>query len=199
MRGRHSPIDALTRLASVEDPEQRRASWRQALAALGEFGRVERPPPLDGLPPGSYLIGFQQRIATGIAVGFDRNSNHASEMFYHDGSGWKQSDYYGSIMIRPVFGRNIPSPSSLNEHLVSDVFLQVYPNPASDVLYIRSEGNLQYTLSNISGQVIRKGIVTGNTHEENISDLEPGLYLISIRHRQSGAEKTYHKKIVVAR
>src|SRR5688572_6956199 len=55
MRGRHSPIDALTRLASVDDSEQRRTCWRQALAALGEYGRVERPPPLDGLPPGLLL------------------------------------------------------------------------------------------------------------------------------------------------
>jgi hypothetical protein len=71
MRGRHSPIDALTRLASVEDPEQRRASWRQALAALGEFGRVERPPPLDGLPPGLLSKAAQVALDTGLVEDLD--------------------------------------------------------------------------------------------------------------------------------
>src|ERR1043165_10023709 len=68
---RHSPTDALTRLASVDDPEQRRASWRQALAALGEFGRVERPPPLDGLPPGLLLRGVQVALDSGLVEDLD--------------------------------------------------------------------------------------------------------------------------------
>jgi len=71
MRGRHSPIDALTRLASLEDSEQRRASWRQALAALGEFGRVERPPPLDGLPPGLLLRAAQVALDSGLVEDLD--------------------------------------------------------------------------------------------------------------------------------
>jgi hypothetical protein len=71
MRGRHSPIDALTRLASVEDPEQRRGSWRQALAALGEFGRVERPPPLDGLPPALLLRAAQVALESGLVEDLD--------------------------------------------------------------------------------------------------------------------------------
>src|SRR5688572_20794553 len=49
MRGRHTPIDALTALSSVETADERRASWRQALTALGELGRVDSPPPLDGI------------------------------------------------------------------------------------------------------------------------------------------------------
>src|SRR3954468_16521063 len=71
MRGRHSPIDALTRLASVQDPEHRRARWRQPLAALGEFGRVERPPPLDGLPPGLLLRAAQVALDSGLVEDLD--------------------------------------------------------------------------------------------------------------------------------
>lgn len=51
MRGRHSPIPALEKLATLDRSEDRRAAWRQALAALGEPGRVNSPPPLDGLAP----------------------------------------------------------------------------------------------------------------------------------------------------
>ncbi len=66
MRGRHNPVDALGTLASIDNPEERRASWRQALAALGEPGRVERPPPLDGLAPGILVRAAQVALDTGL-------------------------------------------------------------------------------------------------------------------------------------
>lgn len=71
MRGRHSPINALSRLASLEDPEQRRTCWRQALAALGELGRVERPPPLDGLAPSVLLRAAQVALESGLIEDLD--------------------------------------------------------------------------------------------------------------------------------
>ena len=71
MRGRHSPINALSRLASLEDAEQRRACWRQALAALGELGRVERPPPLDGLAPSVLLRAAQVALESGLIEDLD--------------------------------------------------------------------------------------------------------------------------------
>ena len=66
MRGRHNPVDALGTLASIDNPEERRASWRQALAALGEPGRVERPPPLDGLAPGVLVRAVQVALETDL-------------------------------------------------------------------------------------------------------------------------------------
>ena len=61
MRARHNPIDALATLAGPASPEKQRALWRQALTALGEPGRVESPPPLDGL--GSDVLVRAVRIA----------------------------------------------------------------------------------------------------------------------------------------
>jgi hypothetical protein len=66
MRARQNPTLALLALASAETIEQRRASWRQALTALGELGRVDGPPPLDGLPLPSLLRAVQIALETGL-------------------------------------------------------------------------------------------------------------------------------------
>lgn len=71
MRGRHNPINALATLAVIESPDERRAGWRQALAALGELGRVEGPPPLDGLAPAVLVRAVQVALETGLVEDLD--------------------------------------------------------------------------------------------------------------------------------
>lgn len=51
MRSRISPVDALVSIPRLKDETDRRANWRQAIAALGQTTRVDRPPPLDGVDP----------------------------------------------------------------------------------------------------------------------------------------------------
>jgi hypothetical protein len=62
MRTRHLAADALLSLTRVVDPADRRASFRQAVAGLGQTVRVEGPPALDGVDP------EQLQHAVGIAL-----------------------------------------------------------------------------------------------------------------------------------
>jgi hypothetical protein len=71
MRVRQNPTLALLALSSAETTEQQRASWRQALAALGELGRVDGPPPLDGLPTPSLVRAVQIALETGLVDDVD--------------------------------------------------------------------------------------------------------------------------------
>lgn len=66
MRARQNPTLALLALASAETLERQRTSWRQALTALGELGRVDGPPPLDGLTTPALLRAVQIAIETGL-------------------------------------------------------------------------------------------------------------------------------------
>ena len=66
MRARQNPILALRALGSVETAEQQRTCWRQALTALGELGRVEGPPPLDGLPVPLLVRAVQVALDSGL-------------------------------------------------------------------------------------------------------------------------------------
>jgi hypothetical protein len=71
MRARQNPTLALLALASAETAEQQRASWRQALAALGELGRVDGPPPLDGLTTAHLVRAVQIALETGLVDDLD--------------------------------------------------------------------------------------------------------------------------------
>lgn len=53
-----------------------------------------------------------------------------------------------------------------------------YPNPASTVLYLSSLENTSYTITNIVGEELIKGVNTSN-HEINISCLSSGMYFIN--------------------
>lgn len=51
MRSRINPVEALVSIPRLKDEADRRANWRQAIAALGQVARVDRPPLLDGVDP----------------------------------------------------------------------------------------------------------------------------------------------------
>lgn len=71
MRARHNPTLALLALGSVETAEQRRACWRQAVTALGELGRVEGPPPLDGVSIPLLVRAVQIALDNGLVEDLD--------------------------------------------------------------------------------------------------------------------------------
>lgn len=57
--------------------------------------------------------------------------------------------------------------------------LAIYPNPAKDVLNIKNlADNQEITIYSINGSVIMKTIASGNA-EINISELRPGMYVVS--------------------
>lgn len=57
--------------------------------------------------------------------------------------------------------------------------LTIYPNPAKDVLNIKNlADNQEVTIYSINGAVVMKTIASGNA-EINISELRPGMYVVS--------------------
>ncbi|HKY35456.1 MAG TPA: serine/threonine-protein kinase [Polyangiaceae bacterium] len=67
MRTRPNPVEALATLARLSDEAERRASWRQAIAALGYSASSAGPPPLDGIAPEVLLKAAQIALETGLA------------------------------------------------------------------------------------------------------------------------------------
>ena len=62
---------------------------------------------------------------------------------------------------------------------VEDQQLAIYPNPAKDVLNIKNlADNQEVTIYSINGSIIMKTIASGNA-EINISELRPGMYVVS--------------------
>jgi hypothetical protein len=67
VRARPNPVEALATLARLSDEAERRASWRQAIAALGYSTANAGPPPLDGIAPEVLARASQIALETGLA------------------------------------------------------------------------------------------------------------------------------------
>ena len=66
---RPNPGEALASLLQLSDGAERRASWRQAIAALGQTGSGYGPPPLDGVDP--EVLGRAAQLALDVGLADD--------------------------------------------------------------------------------------------------------------------------------
>ena len=72
------------------------------------------------------------------------------------------------------------------ENEVSEI--EVYPNPAKDILIIKSDvlemchgASLQeYTITNITGQIMMRGTISSDNQQVDVSNLENGMYFIKV-------------------
>jgi len=99
------------------------------------------------LPTGSFFIGFRHTAPNVfLNIGFDLNNNAEGRMFsnLHNGWGWEQVIYYGSAMIRPVFGTTASIPTSIVERESRANALEkirVFPNPSDGIIFVESPEN----------------------------------------------------------
>ncbi len=148
------------------------------------------------LTPGTYYLGLQQKVAAGIVIGFDKNIDHSSNLYYDSGSGWTQSQIRGSLMIRPVFGTDPPTTGiKENSHLKNNLF-SVYPNPVSDQFIIQSDRTEKesYTLINSIGQKITEGEIDDQKQVVHTDNLSNGIYFLILKIK--GQPVQQHKIIV---
>ena len=87
--------------------------------------------------------------------------------------------HYGWTKIEGVIANIIPKNDAVNE-LASQQSLEVYPNPASDVIYINSLPceTAEYAIFNVLGQKVVAGSTNGTI---SVAELEAGLYILQIK------------------
>ena len=93
----------------------------------------------------------------------------------------RQLPGYGAPYIRPNFGKN--APTGIKNDTTVKAELSLYPNPASELVNIKTNGNQikNITIHNLLGQTVLTA--TGNETSEqsmNISTLSSGTYLVVI-------------------
>ncbi|MGB4929585.1 MAG: T9SS type A sorting domain-containing protein, partial [Chitinophagales bacterium] len=90
------------------------------------------------------------------------------------------------FFVDDTTGLNLPM--ALSNHELEKNAINLFPNPASDKVYITSDINLSgatITIADISGKIIKteltESISTGlNYYQVDISNLIPGIYLMNI-------------------
>ena len=68
----------------------------------------------------------------------------------------------------------------------------LYPNPASDRLFIQSDKELAYCILNLKGEVVREGSVS-REHPVDVSALPPGLYQMLLSGKGQSVRKRFVK------
>lgn len=79
--------------------------------------------------------------------------------------------------------KNLTSSNSFVQSLTG---LSVYPNPASDFIYLKYNKGSTYEIFNSSGQILNRGILKGNNNDENILGIDlktafQGMYFIRVK------------------
>ncbi|MBK7667746.1 MAG: T9SS type A sorting domain-containing protein [Sphingobacteriaceae bacterium] len=145
------------------------------------------------LSAGTYYIGMQQVTNQPLYVGFDRNVDHKSSLYYDTGSGWTQSAIKGSLMIHPVFGEATRALVGIKEQekiKSKEGFIKVYPNPASDKLFITAEKintKDKYTIElySMMGSKLNEVRLENTTTEIDLDAYASGIYFVVLKQNNS--------------
>ena len=89
--------------------------------------------------------------------------------------------YYGMTKVEGIILNIIPADAPFGIHASSlQRPLEVYPNPVSDVLYLRNlpGETVEYSIFNVLGQKVTTGSSSGTI---SVAELEKGLYLMQIK------------------
>ncbi len=150
---------------------------------------------------GKFYIGWQKiNTPEMLNVGFDVNKINNDKLFYRFSDSWVQSQFEGTIMIRPLMGKELNfSTGTTTAPLENNSFeYTIYPNPANDELNINIDNDFatkyRYTIFDIYGRIF----IDANENKStlDISELNSGIYFIRISN-QKGANAT--KKFMIVR
>jgi hypothetical protein len=137
---------------------------------------------------GSFYIGWKQTTSTVIAVGLDKNTDSGSSMYYNLNGLWQKNiNLTGSLMMRPVFGKNNRVITGVEEVTVEQI---AYPNPNNGVFYISKEAS-HIKLHDLTGKSVDFQLEDlGDTQKIDVQNAASGIYILqSIQHDQLKVQK----------
>ena len=179
-----------------DDPEDDEIVSRLSVAfvypdTLNEFRRLSLSEPV--LLQDTFYVGYEQLSEEPLIVGWDKNHNTTENIFFNVYGEWAQtvssSNYSGSLMIRPVFGE-VDIVSGIDEDLSELQKITVFPNPASDIIYIEGEAD-QYILTDITGKTVLQGSFSNRetTNSITLNSSLSGLYILVLQKNQARIAK----------
>jgi hypothetical protein len=100
----------------------------------------------------------------------------------------------GINKIDEIFILGTPTSSSIKEQK-SSLPLNIYPNPATDVVTIEAQENTVITLLDMVGKVVSEARMESAVYKMNVSELNSGIYFISVVVANTGERVT--RKLVI--
>lgn len=132
---------------------------------------------------GTFYIGWKQLDPDRLGVGLDMNIPNGDKTFIStvaSGFTWDQSQFNGSVMIRPIFSTSLDPTlgieSTENRTLQAEV--RLVPNPASTSFKVELDG-VPYQgvqVIDLSG----KEIITTSEKQIDVTNWQSGVYLVRL-------------------
>ncbi len=125
----------------------------------------------------TFYIGWKKTDEQLMNVGLDLNNPVENYKFYNIDGTWRKSQIQGNLMIRPIFGTYTGFVTKVNDKVLTNLELKIFPNPAREYCTVSTtkQGNIQ--IFNLDGHLLMSKKISGRTSFD-ISNLPPGIYLI---------------------
>jgi hypothetical protein len=131
---------------------------------------------------GTIYVGWTQTNAAAMNIGFDRNRNNKTKIFYKTGNSFNNTSFNGSLMMRPVMLAGADPWSSVEEQALRSQLL-IFPNPASEDFRVRLPDGIpaRATLEcvDVTGRTILRSPVSEGV-ALSTGNLAPGPYVVRI-------------------
>ena len=87
-----------------------------------------------------------------------------------------------------------PGPTSINTNLISQNEMRIYPNPATERLFVAGDNNgpVFYEMLDLNGRIVKKGTAESNNFSIDVSTLDNGVFIL-----RSFNKDTYHNARIV--
>ena len=129
-------------------------------------------------------------------------SNFSSHYLPNKYGAWGAKEHYNDTLAPKylalkscVFSSNT-NPTSVIEHAYDKFDFKVYPNPSTNLIHIEieTEGNSNYILYSVNGQVIKEGSLSSNTID--VSAIQSGVYFLKIVNNEINYNT---KKVIISK
>ncbi len=134
---------------------------------------------------GKFFIGWQQSQPDNLSIGFDKNHDASSHLYYNVFGNWNSTAFHGALMLRPLLGKPIQFPVGLPA-AASREKITVYPNPAGEEAFVCTAAFVKEppVLYNLTGQRMPATVEAQSFDPDGIlwrvslSGLAVGVYVI---------------------
>lgn len=131
--------------------------------------------------PGQYYVGLLEDTTTLVLARSTENYTPQTSWLYYSTQTWITTDNFaptfnGNYLLHPNFG---PGPVvSVND--VDAKYINVYPNPTSDMVYISNAVNGKLFVRDLVGNLVYSNIIDSDNYGINVSSYAKGMYFLQI-------------------
>lgn len=140
---------------------------------------------------GTFYIGWRQTTSNNLNLGFDRNNNASSKIFYNSNGTWENTIYSGALMMRPMLGKTF---SGVGVEEIGSLNLKIYPNPITGnnftVDLSDDYTDYNYQIFDLAGRVVTKSELA----IQNQINVQAGLYFLTIYKK---SQPVHSQKIII--